>query len=165
MVTNTASNGAAAGVLVVLLVVLLVPAILVIAGTWKVFVKAGQPGWAAIIPGYNVYVMNKVGGGPTYYFWVWLGCAVTPFLFVTPFVGLVFAILILNNLAKSFGKDPGYTVGLVLLGVIFFPVLGFGSSQYVGPVPRPSTTAAGGEWEVSIRAGQVPEPPQPPQGT
>lgn len=101
--------------------------VFLIAAQWKVFVKAGQPGWAAIIPIYNIYIMTKIGGKPG----IWtLFCLI-------PFVNIVFSIWLLNMVSKSFGKDEGFTVGLLLLGIIFWPILGFGSAKYMGPFGDP----------------------------
>jgi hypothetical protein len=96
-------------------------AILLIVAQWRVFVKAGQPGWAAIIPIYNYYIMTKIGGKPGWW---------TILMILVP---IVFAIWVINMISKSFGKDEGFTVGLVLLGIIFWPILGFGSAKYQGP--------------------------------
>jgi len=106
-------------------VVLFVLAIVVflIAAMWKIFEKAGQPGWAAIIPIYNMYVLLQIVGKPGW----WL------ILFLIPFVNYVFIIWTYNMLSKSFGKEEGFTVGLVLLGIVFFPILGFGDAKYLGP--------------------------------
>ena len=93
--------------------------ILIIAAMWKVFEKAGQPGWAAIIPIYNLYIMTKIAGKPGW--WV--------IMFLIPFVNLIFAIWLYNMVSKSFGKDEGFTAGLVILGFIFWPILGFGSAK------------------------------------
>jgi hypothetical protein len=101
--------------------------ILIIAAYWKIYTKAGQPGWAAIIPIYNIYVLLKIVGKP----WWWL------LLMFVPFVNLVFAIWMTNMLSKSFGKDEGFTVGLILLGIIFYPILGFGNAKYHGPYGDP----------------------------
>lgn len=103
-----------------------------IAGQWKAFVKAGQPGWACIIPFYNIYIMTKIGGKPG--IWV-LYCLI-------PFVNLIFIIWILNMVSKSFGKSEGFTVGLVLLGFIFWPILGFGDAKYLGPFGDPAAFQA-----------------------
>jgi hypothetical protein len=97
----------------------------VIAGIWKVFTKAGQPGWASIIPIYNCIVMLEIAGKPLW--WVIL-------LFI-PFVNLVIFILIAIALAKSFGKGAGFGIGIALLGVVFIPMLGFGDAKYIGPQP------------------------------
>jgi Family of unknown function (DUF5684) len=97
--------------------------ILMIAACWKIFTKAGQPGWAAIIPIYNWYIFCKIVGRPGW--WVIL-------LFI-PFVNFIIGIILCIDLAKSFGKGVGFGIGLILLGIIFFPILGFGSAQYQGP--------------------------------
>ncbi len=97
--------------------------IFLIVAMWKVFEKAGQPGWAAIIPIYNWYIMTKIGGKPGW--WV--------LMFLIPGVNLIFIIWLYNMISKSFGKEEGFTVGLVLLGIIFWPILGFGSAKYLGP--------------------------------
>jgi hypothetical protein len=97
--------------------------ILMIAACWKVFTKAGQPGWAAIIPIYNWYILCKIVGRPGW--WV--------ILFFIPFINFIIGIILCIDLAKSFGKGVGFAIGLILLGIIFFPILGFGSAQYQGP--------------------------------
>jgi len=97
--------------------------ILMIAAWWKIFTKAGQPGWACIIPIYNLYVWCKIVGRP----WWWV------LLMLIPFVNFIILIILIIDLAKSFGKGVGFGIGLLLLAVIFFPILGFGSAQYQGP--------------------------------
>jgi hypothetical protein len=101
--------------------------VLVIAGVWKVFTKAGQPGWAAIIPIYNLYILTKIAGKPGW----WL------LLFFIPLVNFVIAILLAIDVAKAFGKGTGFGIGLALLGIIFYPILGFGDAQYQA-VPAPA---------------------------
>jgi hypothetical protein len=95
--------------------------VFVFAGIWKTFEKAGQPGWAAIVPFYNYYIMAKIGDVKNW----WL-------IFI-PFVNIYIIFVIMIALAKSFGKDTGFGIGLVFLGFIFFPILGFGDAQYIGP--------------------------------
>ena len=107
-------------------------AIFIIAAMWKVFEKAGQPGWAAIIPIYNIYIMTKIGGKPGYW----------TLLCLIPFVNLIFMIWLYNMVSKSFGKDEGFTAGLIILGFIFWPILGFGSAKYLGPFGDPAAFAA-----------------------
>ncbi len=104
-------------------IICVVFAVIAIAGIWKAFKKAGQPGWACLIPIYNSYIMLKIGGKPGW----WL------LLFFIPVVNVVFAIWTMNMISKSFGKDEGFTAGLVFLGFIFWPILGFGDAQYQGP--------------------------------
>lgn len=96
--------------------------VLMIASGWKIYEKAGQPGWAAIVPIYNIVVLCKIIGKPTW--WVVL-CFI-------PLVNYVVLIMMIHGLSKSFGKGAGYTVGLVLLGIVFYPMLAFGDAQYIG---------------------------------
>lgn len=98
-------------------------AVLSIAGLWKMFEKAGKPGWAAIVPIYNLIVLLEIVGKPT--IWIlWL---------IIPCVNFVFIIWLVNLLSKSFGKSEGYTVGMILLPFVFYPLLGFGDAKYMGP--------------------------------
>lgn len=97
--------------------------VLVIAGWWKTFAKAGQPGWAAIIPIFNFFILCKIAGKP----WWWL------LLFLIPIVNFVIAILLALAVAKSFGKSALFGLGLAFLAPIFYCILGFGSAQYQGP--------------------------------
>lgn len=98
--------------------------VLIIAGFWKTFEKAGQPGWAAIIPIYNLYVLCQIAGRPGW--WV--------LLYFIPFVNIIVSLLIAIDVAKAFGKDVVY--GVVLLWffqAIGYLLLGFGDAQYIGP--------------------------------
>jgi hypothetical protein len=131
-----ASDGAGIGILVIVGLALL---IFEIAALWHVFVKAGQPGWAAIIPIYNVWILLKVIGRPGWWLLLFL-------LAIIPLIGsifvLVISIIINIDLAKSFNKGSGFAVGLIFLSFIFVPILGFGSAQYAGPAaggPRAMT--------------------------
>ena len=90
---------------------------------WKIFAKAGEPGWAVIVPIYNIIVMLKIVGKPIW--WI--------VLFLIPLVNLVASILLSISLAKSFGKGTGFGVGLAFLGFIFGPILAFGDATYEGP--------------------------------
>ena len=94
---------------------------LMIVSMWKIFVKANQPGWASIVPFYNAYVMVEIAKKPTW----WFGM-----LFV-PLVNFVFMIMIINALAKNFGKSEGFTVGIIFLPYVFFPILAFGDARYI----------------------------------
>jgi hypothetical protein len=109
-----------------LLIVCFAVGVLAIAGMWKVFTKAGQPGWAAIIPIFNVIVLLKIAGKPLW--WI--------LLLLVPIANLVITILISIAVAEKFGKGAGFGVGLALLSFIFYPILGFGDAQYQGtPAP------------------------------
>ena len=96
---------------------------IIIIPIWVIFSKANQPGWASIIPIYSSLVWLKIIGKP----WYWL------ILFIIPYLNLVFIIWSINLMSKSFGKDESFTVGLVLLPIIFYPILAFGNSKYIGP--------------------------------
>ncbi len=115
---TTSSSTALIGDIVYLAIV-----VLYVAATWVIFAKAGKPGWAAIIPIYSTIVLLQVAGRPVW--WI--------ILFLIPIVNIVFAIITLNDLSKSFGHGVGYTLGLTFLSIIFFPILAFGGSQYIGP--------------------------------
>lgn len=96
-------------------------------GMWKLFEKAGKPGWAGIIPIYNLIVLLEIVGRPIW--WI--------VLFLIPCLNIVACILVGIDVAKSFGKDTGYGVGLGLLPFIFYPLLGFSDARYQGPsVPQ-----------------------------
>jgi|SRR6185312_2930456 len=120
------SSGSIQAVLAILgaiLIPLIVMAVITLVGKWKIYEKAGKPGWAALIPVYTWIVMLEIVGKPIW--WV--------FLFFIPCVNIVFMIWTINLLSKSFGQSEGFTVGLILLGFVFYPILGFGSYQYLGP--------------------------------
>jgi hypothetical protein len=113
-------------VLVAIIVPLVIFAIMVsvveIAGAWFMFEKAGEPGWAAIIPIYNYLIAIKIAGKQWWYI----------LLMLIPVVNLIIYIVILNGLAKNFGKGTGFTVGLFFFRFIFIPILGFGNAVYSG---------------------------------
>jgi hypothetical protein len=115
------------GVGAVMMLVWLSVAALMIVAMWRIFTKAGQPGWAAIVPIYNYYVMLVVVGRPWWYL----------LLYFIPIVNIVIYIMVMIDLAKSFGKGGGFAAGLIILPFIFLPILGFGSAQYQGPAAAP----------------------------
>ena len=98
--------------------------ILLVVAQWKIFTKANKPGWASLIPIYNIIVLLEIVGKP----WWWL-----LLMIFVPIVNIVFTIRMLNLLSKSFGKSTGFTVGLVFLPFIFFLILAFGNATYNGP--------------------------------
>lgn len=112
----------AAGCGMVMFLVWAIVIVAVVAGLWKVFVKAGKPGWAAIIPIYNIVVMLEIVGKPIW--WI--------VLMLIPFVNIVVAIIVSIALAEKFGKSAAFGIGIALLGFIFIPILGFGDSRYQG---------------------------------
>lgn len=100
----------------------LVLGVLMIVSLWKIFDKAGQPGWAAIVPIYNTYILLRVADKPGW----WL------LLFFVPIVNFVIAILAMVGLATNFGKSGGFVIGLIFLPFIFYPILAFGDAKYQG---------------------------------
>ena len=112
-----AAAGGAGGSLVGLVV-----GLLVIAGLWKIFAKAGKPGWAAIIPLYNLIVLLQIAGKPLW--WI--------VLLLIPIVNIVIAAMVMIGVANAFGKGTGFALGLLFLSPIFIPILGFSDAQYVG---------------------------------
>jgi len=105
--------------IILILLILILPII----GTWFLYKKAGKPGWASIVPIYSTIIWLDIIGKP----WYWL------LLFLIPYVNLIFLIWAFNLTAKSFGKSVGFTIGLILIPGIFLPILGLGSSIYIGP--------------------------------
>ncbi|MBT5019170.1 MAG: signal peptidase I [Planctomicrobium sp.] len=94
--------------------------VFVIAGLWKTFEKAGQPGWGALVPFYNGILLLNIAQKPLW--WI--------LLFFIPLVNLIIAIIIAIDVAKNFGKGTGFGLGLAFLGFIFYPILGFGDAEY-----------------------------------
>ena len=124
------TDAEAAGLIALIFGALLIPLLILLAiwviANWKIFEKAGQPGWAAIIPIYNLIVMLDVQGRPKWWV-IW---------YLIPFVNyvsiLVMFIILCLDYAKRFGKDGGFVAGLILLNPIFLLILAFGSAQYQG---------------------------------
>lgn len=104
----------------VLMIVWLALVVLMLVSMWKIFTKAGEPGWASLIPIYNTCVLFKIAGKPMW--WV--------LLLIIPIVNLVIVIIALVGLATKFGKGGGYAVGLIFLPIIFYPMLAFGDAEY-----------------------------------
>ncbi|MBN8567679.1 MAG: hypothetical protein J0M25_13220 [Flavobacteriales bacterium] len=109
-----------AAMLIVLLLFYIGVIVVLIASQWKIFSKAGKPGWACLIPIYSTIVLLEIIKKPVW--WI--------FMFLIPLVNIYFLIVAMNELSKSFGKSTGFTVGLILLPIIFCPILGFGSAEY-----------------------------------
>jgi hypothetical protein len=105
----------------IFLIVYLAIVVVVMAGVWKMFEKAGKPGWGCLIPIYNAYLLCEIGGKPGW--WV--------VLMLIPFVNIAIMILVMLGVARNFGQGGGFAVGLILLGAVFMPILGYGQSKYV----------------------------------
>ncbi len=120
------------GISFILLMVIFILAIsiLVIIAQWRIYEKAGQPGWAVLIPFFNFYILLKIVGKPAWWLlWIFV-----------PLANIVVEIWVTNLLSKSFGKDEAFTLGLIFLSVIFYPILGFGKAEYKGPAGKPKIT-------------------------
>jgi hypothetical protein len=120
----TSAGVAAVGVIALLLLFYAVAAL----PASGLFNKAGRPWWAAYVPIYNMITLLEIVGRP----WWWI------FLLFIPGVNIIFTIIVMNDLAKSFGHGPGFTVGLVLISWVFMLILWLGSSNYHGPAADPA---------------------------
>ncbi|MBC9794775.1 DUF5684 domain-containing protein [Sinomicrobium weinanense] len=120
-----------AGIGLVSIIIYLVMLVAMFAGMWKTFEKAGKPGWAAIIPIYNIIVLVEIVGKPMW--WI--------VLLLVPCVSIVATVWLTNLLSKSFGKSEGFTAGLILLPFVFYPMLGFGDAEYQGPSAKEAREA------------------------
>lgn len=99
----------------------MVVCILMIVSLWKIFKKAGKPGWASIVPIYNVYIMCEIAEKQWWYI----------LLLCIPFVNIYATVVLYNGIAKKFGKSGGFVVGMVLLPIVFFPMLAFGKNATI----------------------------------
>lgn len=114
-----AAGAAVGGVIAIIYLAVIVIAVI---SMWKIFTKAGEPGWAAIVPIYNLIVLIKIVGKPLW--WI--------VLLIIPCVNFIILILLCIELAKAFGKGGGFGIGLFFLSPIFLPILAFGDARYVG---------------------------------
>ena len=121
--TMLAQNGGVSAGEAVFAIVYLAVLILSIVSLWVIFTKAGKPGWASIVPIYNIIVLMEIVGKPSW--WV--------ILMFIPLVNIIICVLVFMGLAKSFGKSELFGIGLFLLSPIFMPMLAFGDATYEGP--------------------------------
>jgi hypothetical protein len=119
-VATDTGAGAAGLILIVINLIVFGVSIAMIASFWKIFTKAGEPGWGALVPLYNMILWMKIVNRPIW----WL------VLLFIPFVGLVVTFTLFNDLAKKFGCGTGFTIGMIVLPFIFLPMLAFGNYQY-----------------------------------
>ncbi len=115
----------------VFFVVMLAVIVFFVACMWIIFTKAGQPGWACLIPIYNAYIMLKIAGKPGW----WL------VLMFIPLVNIIIGVVVAIAMAECFGKSVGFGIGLILLPFIFYPIRAFGSATYQGG-PQASSALA-----------------------
>lgn len=140
---GAAAGGLAVGALVffgIILLICLVIAIVQIIATWKILVKGGKPGWGALIPVYNQYLLcDMVGVNPWWILIVFIGGLIS---FIPIFgsllsfaISIYFTILLNVSLARAFGKEDSYAIGLILLAPVFYAILGFGKDKFIGQNP------------------------------
>jgi ABC-type sulfate transport system permease subunit len=122
--TSTGVSPAAAGGLGLIAICYFAVILLIVISLWKIFVKAGKPGWAAIVPIYNIIVLLEIAGKPLWWF----------ILMLIPFVNFIVLIIVVIQVAKNFGKGTGFAIGMIFLPFIFYPMLAFGDAKYQ-PVP------------------------------
>jgi hypothetical protein len=130
-VSYESSEAILAGFLTTFLIITLLFSVFFIACYWKIFEKAGKPGWAIFIPIYSTIVLLEIVGKPWWYI----------FMFLIPIYGwFILPIMLLHDFSKSFGKDIGFTLGLLFLGFVFLPIMAFSKDiQYVGPAGNPGS--------------------------
>lgn len=146
---DAGAMAAFAGVGIVFFVVIFAIIALLIASWWKIFTKAGQPGWAAIIPVYNIYIMLKMVNMSPFLLLIIISLFIPILNFIGMIAWFVVIVMMYHKISLAFGKNVGYTLGLVFLSIIFLPILAFGSSVYTKPVDD----------------ANAPVPPQDPQPT
>ena len=106
--------------MVPLLVYIVIVVVLFIWPLWRIFEKAGRPGWAAIVPIYGQYILLKVAGKSGWWVILWF----------IPYISIIPAVIVANGIAKKFGKSDWFAIGIFFLPFIFYPILGFGVAQY-----------------------------------
>ncbi len=160
--TDSSSLGLLAGMGVIIWIVSLAISIFSIVVMWKVFKKAGKPGWASIVPVYNLYVLFEITWGKG---WLFL----TMFASIIPVIGTIAVAVIIIityvKLAKSFGKSGGFAVGLIFLNMIFMAILAFGKNEYVGPITKNNQTEAPSQQPMPQPVNNMPNMQMGPQMT
>jgi uncharacterized membrane protein YhaH (DUF805 family) len=119
----SASDAAAAAMMIPMMMFYIAIFVLAVAGMWRVFSKAGRPGWYALVPIYNSIVLAEIVGRPG-----WVGL-----LNLVPFLNIYINVIIALDIAKSFGKDTTFGVLTIFFPFVTYPILGFGSAKYQGP--------------------------------
>jgi len=155
---NPGGGAALAGMfffLMVCMAIALLPTICTLAGMWAVFAKAGEPGWAAIVPIYNFIVLLRIAGMPGWYVvLVFIPC-------IGAIAAIAFSIMIAIKLAERFNVGGGFVIGLILLPYIFYPILGFGSAECDGGDSRPKRRKIKRVSGPEDEEDDVPPPPPP----
>ncbi len=116
-----AAGGFLAGIGLGFFIFIFAISIFMIIARWKVYEKAGQPGWGVLVPIYNIILLFRIAKAPGWWF----------LMFFIPIANIIFMIKFTHKISKNFGKDGGFTAGLILLPIVFWAILGFGSAQYL----------------------------------
>lgn len=146
------SAAASTAVFGVMAIIFTLVALVMVISSWKIFKKAGRPGWAAIVPIYNMYVMLGIVGRPAW----WL------LLYFVPIASVIVPILIALDMARAFGKSTTFAIfGLILFPLVGYPMLAFGPATYAGAKPIDLTGSTPTTPPATPQAGQTP-PPAPP---
>lgn len=122
MEQNEAALAGIMAMLGTLFIIVMVVQVFIYVCLWKIFEKAGKPGWTALIPIYNIIIMLEIINKPM----IWL------LYLIIPLVNIYFGIMMTVEFAKAFGKDTGFAIGMILLPIVFYPMLAFGDAQYQG---------------------------------
>ena len=130
--SNLSTNHFTAGYMIISIIIsilvnsilniLLLFYLITIEAQWKIFKKAGRKGWESLIPIYNTIIFLQICQKPVW--WI--------ILLLIPIVNIIVAIMIYNGLSKAFDKTEGFTVGLIFLPFVFFPLLGLSDLKYQG---------------------------------
>jgi hypothetical protein len=146
-------SGLSGGMLAVVVVLYIAVIAVMLIAMWRIYTKCGQPGWACLIPIYNYYIFAKMVGKPKLFTYILLamggyilGAIITGIgagagiaalavvggivIFASAVVLIIFGIQLIHGLSTAFGQTAGFTVGLILLGIIFYPMLAFGNYTY-----------------------------------
>lgn len=151
--TDSANAAAAQSLFSAFGFIYLIILVVTIVALWKIFTKAGKPGWASLVPFYNIYLMLKIIGRPGW----WL------LLFFIPVVNIIISIIIALDLGKSFGKDAVWSIVLLfLLAPLGHAVLGFSSAQYTGAAAASDGTTPMPPTIPPTQPPSAPTPPTPP---
>ena len=141
---GAAAGGLAAGVIILIGIIVLIAlavAVVSIIGQWKMFTKAGKPGWAAIIPFYNQWIACRIAGISSWWVVLILVCelvgSVIPFIgwiiSLAASIGSIYMMIVLAvSTARAYGQSDGYAVGYILAAPIFYCITGFGKAKFVG---------------------------------
>ena len=121
--SSTATAGLLALFSGVYLMVVLVMAVITIVALWRIFTKAGEPGWGSLVPFYNLYLLFKISWGNG---WLFL-------LAFVPIVNVVVSLIAYYKLCVAFGHGVGFFFGILFLNPIFMMIMAFDSSEYYGP--------------------------------